>query len=161
MAYGDYTSINDIPEFADFVAENGPFVAENRVTLIKAAGGVYTPNGENRIAPDGDTTKTTYWVDLDTLEALSGDNGITYISNNLVYVEFEGYRYLCYITGYNDRNIIYSCNFHIQNPENQIHVLQVDLPGDHPLFAAIRSEPMPVEETEPPAEEEPAVDPEA
>lgn len=143
--YGDYTSINDMPEMADFVTEFGPFLAENRVTLVKNIDGHYTVNGEIETFQNAeDVWETAMWFDFSVLEGARPFDGLDISSNGQFNIEYEGMRYVVYNGPYNGRDIIYSMNYHIQNPEFMFNVTQAELPGDHPLIGCLKRVAKPV-----------------
>lgn len=162
MAYGEYTSINDIPKFADYVASHGPFDPNNRITFTKNSEGQYTPDGILTNVPDGDTIISTLWLEMETLADMEpGFMGVEIASNGQFNIDFDGYRYTCYITLIGDRYVMYSANFVIPDV-TMINTYQFSLPGDHPLAMCYRPEPLPKgmlpvepepEPEEPPVEE--------
>lgn len=144
MIYGQYTSVNDIPEFADYVAQHGPFDPNNKVMFIKNAQGIYTPDGEDYtyIGDDG-VMHTTSGMRLSMVRDLDSDiSGMEIFGDGVFRLNFEGMQFVCYTSPTPEGRIFYSCNYNVRDPEYNIHVNQMEVPGDHPLLMCFKPDPL-------------------
>lgn len=140
MARGDYTSINDIPAFADYVAEYGPFDPNKIVPISQAASGQYTPYGVNHNTGDEDG-RTTFWLDMSALDDIGEFEGVYMYSVAQFSVDFNGQRYIYYITPAAGNDVIYSVNLELITGLS--HRQDVVLPADHPLLMCFRPDGIP------------------
>jgi hypothetical protein len=159
MIYGQYTSVNDIPEFADYVAQHGPFDPNNRVTFIKNEKGFYMPDGGDHTSIDEEgIVHTSLGIYLDIARALDSDvSGMLIFVDGVFRLNFDGMQYVCHTSDTPEGGILYSCNYNVRDPEYNIHVNQMSVPGDHPLLMCFKPDPLvkgplPVDPEEPDTE---------
>lgn len=144
--YGEYTSINDLPEFADYIAEHGPADPDIKVTLIKNAEGHYTIGGIPELYQDeNDVWQTGLWFDMSVFDTLDPEHGVSVTSNGQFSMDFEGSRYIIYTSAITGKTILYSCNYLIPDPWFMINMHQIMIPSDHPLIGTMRQVVKPVE----------------
>jgi hypothetical protein len=144
MSYGEYTSVNDMPMFADYIAEHGPLDPQKRVTFAKNSSGHYTPRGEEH--PPGIDGATTFWFDLSIFDGAEPFEGIEMASVAQFMLDYDGLRYVCYLTPAADTTVMYSANYLVLNPYQMFNVQLFIVPGDHPLLMCCRPNGIPGED---------------
>lgn len=133
--YGKYKSVNKLPHFADVVAEHGPFDPAVKVEIRLARDGRYTVGGFDAFDSDG---KPKSGLDLSKF-LNNAINGVRCISNGLLNIDSEGFRYLVYISDANGLVLPYSIMMKIENDPNNYQTQIMSLPSDHPFLQAYKA----------------------
>lgn len=144
---GNYTSVNDMPQFADYIAEHGPYPTQEYVLIQKNWQGHYTIDGEqaHHWKEDGTLEYLVTW-DFEMFEADGGVDGLIPMEPVApVYVDFGGERYIVNRTNneYGD-HIIYSILLQFSDGSGSMHMTTLAVPADHPVLQTYRRHPMTV-----------------
>lgn len=132
MSIGKYTSVNDMPIFADYIAEHGPLDPKAKVSFTKNSSGHYTVRGVDDPPAEDGTTQA--WFDMSVLDGAEPFLGIEMASVAQFMLDFDDWRYVCYLTPAGPNTVMYSANYLVSDPYQMINVYQFVVPGDHPLL---------------------------
>ena len=138
--FGTYVSINDLPRFADLVAEKGPFDPQTYVVIRRNAQGQYTINSEDAYTEDGDGVRTQL-VEWDF--KMYGEETVLGMFTGLLgiaQIEYGGARYNLWAnaTVVSALDLVHSVTFDIPNAGGQMHMTALSIPSDHPVLQCYR-----------------------
>lgn len=149
---GEYTSVNDLPEYADYIKEAGPFDSERKFTLIRNDSYQFTPGAADAIEhmenPADNMAK--FYVDYDAFDSFAPFNGVQIIDKrgNQIRVGFGGQMYNFHMGNYNNRLIVYAIAMDSLIYGQEV-LSRLSIPWDHPVIQMFRTDGFPVPEPDP------------
>lgn len=137
--FGTYTSVNDMPIFADLVAEQGPFDPQKYIVIRRNYQSQYTIEAEQAyIEENGVRTQLVAW-DFTIYDGLEDFTDLK-TDTTLTVIEYDGARYNLWSNQEPDEvtRKIHSITFDIPNGGGQMHMSALAIPSDHPVLRCYR-----------------------
>lgn len=137
--FGQYRSVNKLPNFASAVEANGgPFDPNVRVEIRLTRDDRYTINGYDAL---DENRQPRVYLDL-RLFRNNAVNGVRYISNGLLQIDSDGRRYNLHISeAAPDRYLPYNIQMLFKDDPNAYYTTVISLPSDHPFLQAYQPVP--------------------